>query len=744
MRSSEQRALEPAVVGFADNSAHLRAEFWWLRQLIRAEIRVSDRRSAQRSADEFAGLYISREEVDRYVEWPAAPVEPRSDEWLHERRDIADQRRSLDRQAAVAAAEGVDLRLERLTRIFALDEVARGAILCCVAAELDGQISRLFAYLQDDATKRRPTFAVLARLLAPGSADPVSVRSLFGPACPLHIHGLLEWTAGTADGPFSAVEARLAPGVVDFLIGSDRLPPLLADAVRSIVPGKAMDDLSYYAQHARCLEQLLRMRRAEGRLPLCYIGGPRGAGEQLIAEGLARALSKGLLLVDAAKLPLVGGRLEEFGLMLGREARLRDCVVLLQDVDDILRDVDRDAIRALPIEGLLRGLTGCDVIVSGVMPTIEFRQKVRTRPLGFDLTFPTLTERVEIWERCLKPRAVARLGSEIRLLASKFHFTPGQIARAVALAEMTAGRDVEGEPSIEGSELHARCRDEAESGLHQFCQKITARYGWDDIVLPADAQAQLKEICRWVKHRGQVYDGWGFGAKFSYGKGLAILLSGASGTGKTMSVEIIARDLQLDLFRVDLSRIVSKYIGETERNLSRIFSQSASGNCVLFFDEADALFGKRTEVKDAHDRYANIEVNYLLAEMDRYEGIIIIATNMKGNLDQAFLRRFSHVIEYPLPDERLREMIWRKSFPSEAPIRSDVDFDFLAQKIGVPGGSIRNIALSSAFLALADGTEIAMEHVIRATKREYQKIGRICSKSDFGQYYAMIREGERV
>src|SRR4051794_8476874 len=325
LRSSEQRAIEPPVVPFADNRAHLRAEFWWLRQLIRVEIRASDRHPAQRSVDEFAGMYISREEIESYVEWPAAPVEPFSDEWLHERSNIVDQRRALDRKAAASAAGGMDLRLERLTRIYALDEVARGAILCCVAAELDSQISRLFAYPQDDATKRRPTFAVLARLLSPACADPVSVRTLFGPACPLHVHGLLEWPAGTADGPFSAVEARLAPGVVDFLIGSDRLPPLLAEAARPIDPGKAIDDLSYYAQHTRCLEQLLRIRRTEGQLPLCYIGGPRGAGEQLIAERLARALAKGLLLVEAAKLPTSGGRLEEFGLMLGREARLRNC-----------------------------------------------------------------------------------------------------------------------------------------------------------------------------------------------------------------------------------------------------------------------------------------------------------------------------------------------------------------------------------------------------------------------------------
>jgi SpoVK/Ycf46/Vps4 family AAA+-type ATPase len=238
-----------------------------------------------------------------------------------------------------------------------------------------------------------------------------------------------------------------------------------------------------------------------------------------------------------------------------------------------------------------------------------------------------------------------------------------------------------------------------------------------------------------------VYEQWGFGGKLAAAGGVTVLLSGASGTGKTMSAEIIAADLQMDLFRVDLSRIVSKYIGETEQNLSRIFAGALS-NCVLFFDEADALFGKRTEVKDAHDRYANIEVNYLLSEMERSEGVIVVATNIKGNLDPAFIRRFSHVIEYPVPGERLREAIWSRVFPEDMPRAGDLDIRFLAQRFNLAGGHIRNIALGSAFMAAAEGGVIGMEHVIRATKREYQKIGRVCSKSDFGEYYGLVREAD--
>ena len=745
LRRSEHSAESEPLACFADNGAHLRAELEWLHQLVRAEIHVSDRYCAGSGLDEFSGLYISREEIDRLLETPAGRAAvAKPDEAVRQLRGrVEDDRRKLDRRVELSIAAGADLRLAQLARAFDLDAVARNAVLCCAGAELDAQISRLFAFMQNDATKRRPSFALLARLLVPEAADPVGVRALFGPACALHAHCLLE-PGAAADGLFSLAEARLAPGITDFLIGAERLPAAVAEAAEPVRADAVIDDLAYHCQHRAILEQLLLLRRAEGKLPLSYISGPHGAGARLIAESLAKVIGKRLVVVDAAKVPGAEGRAEDFARTLAREARLRDCVVMIEDAETALRDADRETPRTTPLEIVVDALDGGDVIVSGAIPAAELRHRMRTRAHGFELAYPTVSERIEIWQRRLPSRAAARLLPDIQALAAKFNFTPGQVARTIALAEMVASRDVDGEPCLNGSDLHARCRDEAESGLHQFCQKIIPRYGWDDIVLPADTRQQLQEVCRWVKHRSQVYERWGFGAKLACGKGLAILFSGASGTGKTMSAEVVARDLELDLFRVDLSRIVSKYIGETERNLSRIFSQTSSGNCVLFFDEADALFGKRTEVKDAHDRYANIEINYLLAEMDRYEGIIIIATNMKGNLDQAFIRRFSHVLEYPLPDERLREVIWRKAFPNESPLGSDVDFAFLAQKFNLPGGSIRNIVLSSAFLASEEGQKITMEHVIRATKREHQKIGRVCSKSDFGQYYAMVREAERA
>jgi SpoVK/Ycf46/Vps4 family AAA+-type ATPase len=261
-------------------------------------------------------------------------------------------------------------------------------------------------------------------------------------------------------------------------------------------------------------------------------------------------------------------------------------------------------------------------------------------------------------------------------------------------------------------------------------------------VLPQEQLTQLREVMSYAKYRYRVYGEWGFDRKLSVGKGLNILFSGPSGTGKTMAAEIMAGELGLDLYKIDLSTVVSKYIGETEKNLDRVFKEAQESNAILFFDEADALFGKRSEVKDAHDRYANTEIAYLLQKMEEYEGIVILATNLRKNMDDAFVRRMHGAIEFPFPEQESRRRIWAGIFPPEAPLASDVDGAFLARQFKLAGGNIKNIALHAAFLAAEADSSISMAHLIRATKREYQKLGRLCSRADFGPYYELVSEAD--
>jgi SpoVK/Ycf46/Vps4 family AAA+-type ATPase len=274
----------------------------------------------------------------------------------------------------------------------------------------------------------------------------------------------------------------------------------------------------------------------------------------------------------------------------------------------------------------------------------------------------------------------------------------------------------------------------AQSGgeeLTALSRKIQPRYTWSDLVLPSDQMAQIRSICQQVKYQHIVYGQWGFGRKLSLGKGLNALFSGPPGTGKTMTAEVIANELGLDLYKIDLSQVVSKYIGETEKSLNRIFTSAEQTNAILFFDEADALFGKRSEVKDAHDRYANIEIAYLLQKMEEYEGITILTTNLVQNLDEAFTRRIRFIIEFPFPDVENRLEIWRHAFPKETPVSSDVNFAAIAQQFKLAGGNIRNIALSAAFLAAEAGQSVNMAHLLQATRREFQKMGRLINEEEF-------------
>jgi SpoVK/Ycf46/Vps4 family AAA+-type ATPase len=264
-------------------------------------------------------------------------------------------------------------------------------------------------------------------------------------------------------------------------------------------------------------------------------------------------------------------------------------------------------------------------------------------------------------------------------------------------------------------------------------------FEWHDLVLPERPREVLRSISSYLRHRDLVLSEWGYGRSVARAQGLKVLFAGESGTGKTMAGQALARDLGLDLFRIDLATVVSKYIGETERNLDRIFDAAEGSNAILFFDEADALFGKRSEVRDSHDRYANIEVAYLLQKMESYEGAVILATNLRRNIDEAFLRRLDFVIDFPFPEASDRERIWKLVLPDTAPLAEDIDVPFLASEFKLAGGSIRNASLAAAFLAAEDGARIGMRHLVRGVALEYGKLGRLAPEADVEHFHELIR-----
>ena len=357
------------------------------------------------------------------------------------------------------------------------------------------------------------------------------------------------------------------------------------------------------------------------------------------------------------------------------------------------------------------------------------------RVLAISVPEPTLAERRALW------RAHAP-GADVDGVAAHFRLSMAQIAHAAEVATASSHVRRDGPPSA--ADLERGARDASRTRLGDLAVRVQRRAGWNDLVLPEEPLGLLRSVAAFLRHRDLVLSEWGYERAVGGGQGLKVLFAGESGTGKTMAAGVIAGDLGLDLFRVDLATVVSKYVGETEQNLDRIFAAAEGSNAVLLFDEADALFGKRSEVKDAHDRYANIEVAYLLQRMEAYAGAVILATNLRANMDDAFLRRLDVLVELPFPEAADRRRLWQGLVPPEAPVADDVELDVLADRFRLTGGSIRNCSVTAAFLAADEGGAITMQHLLRAIAQELRKQGRLTLEADFaGLGTPAVRQEQR-
>ena len=736
------------IAAFASNEAHVAAEIDWVAELLRLAILEAQAGQLKNTRfDEFSGLYVAERDIARFVDGDgrdagAEGVSVSEETALRieaQRRGVARARKRIDAFADRALAQGVALRLPQLAECFALEGAEYAAFLCCLAPDFDEDLQKCFAYLQNEISRKRPSVGLLAGLCA-SRADPLAPWRLLGPAARLTHNRLLvlPGSATTGDSkPFRLLEPRVPHALIGYVAGDDYRDELVRADAEIVAPRPLEGATGYYRQHRDIAERLLAARRSGGVLPPCYVWGPCGCDKSLVAEAVARQLSLKVLRVDLKRLSTERAASADVRRVLERDARLHGCLLHLVDPGHWPDEARSAADGAAHLKVLLDGLADLDVVLSGDRHPTHLRSELDLAFADYEISLPSIEDRCELWSRQTKAPASEAQRAAIGALAGKFRFGPAQIRAAIRAAEIRADMDLAPDAL---SRLYRSCRKASNQRLDRYTNRVTPKFLWDDIVLPADTLRQLREICACVNHRQTVFGGWGFDRKFSLGKGLNILFSGGSGTGKTMSAEIIARELELDLYKIDLSSVVSKYIGETERNLSRIFGEAETSNSILFFDEADALFGKRSDVKDAHDRYANIEINYLLQKLDEYEGIIILATNLKNNLDAAFTRRLNYAVEFPFPDESCRKLIWQKVFPGEAPLGRDVDFSFLADRFRLAGGNIKNIALNSAFMAATAGQEIRMEHVILAIKREYQKLGKLCTKSEYGPYFKFVRE----
>jgi AAA+ superfamily predicted ATPase len=526
--------------------------------------------------------------------------------------------------------------------------------------------------------------------------------------------------------------------IVGFLFGIDEVDTRLRDAVKAVTPRFSLDDLlleddartafrnAWPAHPMQALDNVPS--------PVMVLEGRAGAGKRTMAAALSRERQRELLIVDVSTIPSESEsapgspspRLAGVASLVEREAALRGAAVHWRGIDTLTGEAQRGQLTSL-LRAVDAGSAPCFVAMSDANDVAGMfsRRGVIVMPVPE----PTHTQRAKHWPAELTG---ASLDEHVDLssLATRFKLSLGKISQAAATARRLASVRFGSEGVVTTRELQDACRFHSNQRLVALARKIAPVYGWDDIVLPDDCMAQLREICNHVKYRDRVYGDWGFGRKLALGKGLAVLFAGPSGTGKTMAAGIIAAELGLDLYKIDLSTVISKYIGETEKNLSRVFEEAETSNAILFFDEADALFGKRSEVRDSHDRYANVEVGYLLQRMEEYEGVAILATNLRKNMDDAFVRRLHFTVDFPFPDEEDRHRIWEGIWPQDTPLDATIDLDLLASRYEIAGGNIKNIAVAAAFLAADEGEVVRMSHVIQATLREYQKTGKLLLEED--------------
>jgi Winged helix domain, variant/ATPase family associated with various cellular activities (AAA) len=709
----------PEVISFATHLDHLEAELRLLDLIVLHDV-VAMRREAA-AASESHGLYVSHEEVHRLLD-PDPPGDSGDAGALAAiQAAAAGLRAAIDAAVARGHGEGLTLPLPQLAARLGLTALETQVIIVCVAPELDRKYDRLYAYLQNDITRKRPSVDLVTRLLCSAPHDRWRALASFSAHSPLLRHGILR----TVDDPHSpsgssalAQFLQVDPRILSHLLGDFRLDPRLdgiarlvdaaAEPVADRRNGSVEDGLLSLVQH--------HSSSSDGPLVI-YLRGPYGAGHETVTKAVAARLGRPLVCLDTAVAPRDG---HDLGVVL--EAAFRDGWLLGAPV------LVLGAERLLPTHDE-HGLGGHLAATVGRYPGITFLAGTRPWPRPGRLpgvtvhetclTVPGVADRQIVWSAVLPPDGVAWAPE----LAGRFRLTPGQIRDAAAeVARFRTVRNDHATPSL--ADWFSACRNQSNQKLAELAQKLSPSHGWADLVLDPPRLEQLREMCAQVRHRERVFSEWGFGRKLTLGRGITALFAGPPGTGKTLAACVVANDLQLDLYRVDLSQVVSKYIGETEKNLARIFSEAETSNAVLLFDEADALFGKRTEIRDAHDRYANIETSYLLQRMEEYEGIAILATNLRQNMDEAFLRRLRLIVEFPFPDAASRLRIWSGHL-AEAPVADDLDLELLADHLPGSGGSIRNIVLVAAFLAAASNEPIGMAQLVRAAKREFEKSGKL-------------------
>jgi len=735
----KETQVDLALTPYSSGHEHLLDELRWLNRLLAAHVMRLRKVDFYDGMKNFHDFFIADEEIDALL--AAGVFEADSVKSDDKREKLVTKllaqaqnlRQNIHRRVQEALAQNIHLPLVHLARSFHLSEFEQHTLLICLAPQIDARYEKLYAYLQNDLAKKFPSIDLILGLFAPTLEERLPFRSCFHPAAPLRYYNLIENLESEAGTSAAQYFLRVDAQVLQYILGSPLVDTRLQSHLRFLSPLDWDKVVVSDKIRVRLLKLIETGMSAESNLqPVLYFSGREGVGKKTLARALCSEVGVPLAVVDVRSLLRETESFAKTVRLILRHGMLQPCAVYF----DHLEKLENAESESMPFFSMLAH----EIHALGWLTFLGSEHPMPTDLLDLPRIYAVKIPASDyagqkaLWEMYLEGVLSKNDWPHLDELTARFDLTGGQIAHAVRRAQQEAiVRDAENVQATLG-DLFASSRVQSRPNLSTLTRKITPKYQWSELVLPEDQLQQLHELANQVQHRQKVMGEWGFAKKLSLGHGINALFAGPSGTGKTMAAEVIAHYLGLDLYKIDLSAVVSKYIGETEKNLSRIFTEAEHSNVILFFDEADALFGRRSEVRDAHDRYANIEIAYLLQKMEEYEGITILSTNMRQNIDEAFLRRIRFIIEFPFPNEEYRLRIWQGIWPVPTPVDAQVDLDFMARQFKLTGGNIRNIALSAAFLAAKDGRMVTMQHLLRATRREFQKMGKLVSESEFGKY----------
>jgi len=716
-----------AASGYENLFHHLFDELRLLNLRLLRELRVRQR--TNKVDRDTSGLFVSEEEVVSMLNssLKTEPVYPDAPEIESINRMIEEV--SKDIAQRLSNTDNANFPLLRLARTFGLMPLELDILIMALAPEIDKRYERVYAYFNDDLTKKAPSVGLVLDILSGNAGDKLTGWQFFAHNASLLHFNFICFTDTHEDGSSLNHRFMLDEHIKRFILGDNGLHASLSEIAQLYYPDRVVPDGSIQKDVKEKIIHLLSKKDKNIGRPVFWFYGKAKEEKEATALAICKEIDIPLLIADLEDIFFESDQRSVIK-NLFREAALQSALVFLSGGDRLYGEDEKSELLKRTILRTINEISWITFIGADTLWMPEDTDG-RYQWYPFEFKMPGYAERKRIWLNTLNGSKVSE--SDIDTISGRFNFSKSQIKNAVLYAKRFLNGD-----ELTLDRIYNACSMQSNQRLSIYSAKVTPHYTWNDIVLPEDKMRQLREICNYIKHKHLVYFKWGFEKKLALGRGLNILFSGPSGTGKTMAADIIAKDLKLEMYKVDLSSVVSKYIGETEKNLGRVFKETSSGNAILFFDEADALFGKRSEVKDAHDRYANIEINYLLQKMEEHEGIVILATNLSKNIDDAFLRRIHFNVEFPFPDEKQRELIWRKIFPKEVPLSKDIDYRFFSERLKLAGGNIKNVALTAAFYAAEESSDIQMRQIVLAVKREYQKIGKTFVKADFEPYYEFM------